>query len=136
MKKILALLFCIIFLSACTSDSELKDISFELLPVQDVELPSTFKAGQQTVIYLKYKRPTNCYSFNGIYYEKNGNTITMAVDALRQNLSNCETVNENSFEVDYPLFIKTSGIHVLRFWQGKNAQGIDQFLVREIDVQE
>ncbi len=136
MKKILALLFCIIFLSACTSDSELKDVSFELLPVQDVELPSTFKAGQQTVIYLKYKRPTNCYSFNGIYYEKNGNTITMAVDALRQHLSNCESVNENPFEVSYPLFIKTSGIHVLRFWQGKNSQGIDQFLVREIDVQE
>lgn len=136
MKKILALLFSVIFLSACTSDSELKDISFELLPVQDVELPGTFKAGQQTVIYLKYKRPTNCYSFNGFYYEKNGNTITMAVDALRQHLSNCETVNENSFEVSYPLFIKTSGVHVLRFWQGKNSQGIDQFLVREIDVQE
>lgn len=136
MKKILALLFCIQFLSACSSDSDLENTSFELLAIQDVRLPDAFKAGQQTVIYLKYKRPTNCYSFNGIYYEKNGNTITMAIDALRQHLSNCETVNENPFEVSYPLFLKTSGIHVLRFWQGKNAQGEDQFLIREIDVQE
>ncbi|UUC46233.1 hypothetical protein [Flavobacterium cerinum] len=136
MKKILVLLFCIQFLSACSSDSDMENTSFELLTIQDVRLPDTFKAGQQTVIYLKYKRPTNCYSFNGIYYEKNGNTITMAIDALRQHLSNCEAVNENLFEVSYPLFLQTSGIHVLRFWQGKNAQGEDQFLIREIDVQE
>jgi len=136
MKKIFALFFFITFLNACSSDSDIENTSFELLPIHDVQLPDTFKAGVQTVIYLKYKRPTNCHSFNGIYYEKNGNTITMAIDALYQHLSNCEAVNENPFEVSYPLFIKTSGVHVLRFWQGKNAQGEDQFLVREIDVQE
>lgn len=138
MKKII-LLFSILFITvSCTPDDDRKQFYMEFLPIESVELPEYFTPGSVNEIVVNYKRPNDCYSFNGWYYTSQGNTRTVAVQALVVEDNNCIPYQENrifsnSFEFKAGMRPQDTS-YLFKFYQGKDASGNSVFLEIEVPV--
>lgn len=138
MKKIfLVLLIPFLFLS-CSKDSENDDITLELLPVSEVELPSNFGVNKENIIKVKFIRPTDCYAFNQFYYEIEGNISTIAVESsvFHYNNGGCPALQSNNVATQNLKFRpETIGEYTLKFWNGKDTNGNDLFLTYNVLVE-
>jgi hypothetical protein len=135
MKKIISL-FAILFLfNACTPDEGIS-YSLKLMPIQSVDIPTEFTLGQTYPITVYYTKPTNCYIFNQLYYEKDLNVRTVAVECAVQERNNCVELSGANAEASYTFdFIVTSnGSYKFKFYQGKDPNGENVFLEYEVPV--
>lgn len=140
MKKIFLLLLASILYLSCTKTENTEDITLDLLPVTEVELPSNFYVSDENIITVKFVRPTNCYTFNKFYYQKAASTRTIAVESAvlhYRNGSGCQTLPSNA-NVATQLFKfnpDKTGEYTLKFWNGKDTNGTDLFLTYTILVE-
>lgn len=79
MKKIVLLLVVITSLLSCSLNDDSPTYTYEVLPIDSYVVPASFTLGQTYEIKLKYQKPTSCHIYQGIYYDKNLNTRTIAV---------------------------------------------------------
>ena len=132
MKKILILFGFLFALSSCNLDDE-PSRDFVLLPVEDVVMPAEFHLNEVNPILVKYRRPTTCHLYNGLYYDVDEYTRTVAISFVKLNESNCE---DASLEGPYEVYLNFKPTELetyhFKFWLGVNDSGIDQFL--EYDV--
>lgn len=134
-KLILIVTFLAFALSSCSVNNDQEDVTYEILPVSEIVLPAAFKAGTDNEIKVSFKRPSNCHSFNGFYYEQKGNERIVAVESVIFNSNDCTPLTENNVVTQVLRFNpKTPGNYVFKFWKGKNESNEDIFLTYDIVV--
>jgi hypothetical protein len=133
MKKILFLLAFVLTIVSCSVGDD-TDRNFTLLPVNDVDIPNKFKVDSISTFNIRYKRETDCQIFNGIYFNPTETHVDIAIKVVELQESNCQPDNESIYEV--PLYFKPSqsGTYMLKFWNGKDPNGQDQFINTEVIV--
>lgn len=135
MKKIASLLVLLFLVNACSPDSG-TDYHLELMPIQSVDIPTEFTLGQTYPITVHYTKPTTCYYFNNLYYEKNLNVRTIAVENAVEERNNCHDLSAADGISDYTFnfYVTSNGSYIFKFYQGKDANGEDVFLEYEVPV--
>lgn len=134
MKKFIALaLFLVTFIS-CSTDNDLPNYTYEVLPVASYTLPQSFKLGETYEIKLKYQRPSGCYSFQGIYYDKNLNIRTIAIQTAVNKDQVCTQVIPVELEVSFNFFVTNTGSYIFKFYKGEDANGVHIFEEVEVPV--
>lgn len=134
MKKIILLLGLLFILNSCNLDDE-PNVESVVLPVESVEMPADFNINVINQIKIKYRRPTTCHLYDGFYYNYEGNTRIVAINAVKLKSNTCENaIEEGPYEVilDFkPTEIQT---YLFKFWVGTNASGVDEYLEYEAIV--
>jgi hypothetical protein len=133
MKKIL-LLVLVAFIQCSCSVSNDSDRSFILLPIDSVVMPTTFTVGNISTIRVKYKRPTDCYIFDGFYVNVDQNTRTIAVQSVQLTNVNCQPDDVNVFEVNFDYKPTVAGTYTFKFWVGPDTNNVDQYETYEVEV--
>ncbi len=67
---------------------------FEILPVESVVMPESYRVDSTSQIAVRYRRPTTCHIFNGFYYDINDFTRTVAIESLKLDQDNCTDATE------------------------------------------
>lgn len=130
MKKLFLLLVTLLFITACSIDEgEKVNFHVEYVPIETVEMPEAFAPGQTYQIKVKYRNPTDCHYYDGIYYEKNGTVYTMAVQTIVIEDSDCQPMTDLepleaifSFYCD-PSTTTVGTSYTFRFYNGDDANG-------------
>lgn len=138
MKKILVLLGMICLLVSCSMEEDRVKFDIAFLPAVSVEVPEYMQPGQTYDFRIKYSRPTDCYYFDGFYYESDGDAHVVAVQALVIRDANCESLEslapeEGTFQVTCSPLYNGDSYH-FKFYTGENAQGVQEFMNVEIPV--
>ena len=127
------LLFSLLFLfNSCELDEN--NYYVDILPVHSVEMPSEFTLGLSYQITMRYYRPTNCHSPYGIYYEKDLNIRTCAVNNLVREGGTCNELNEYLVEETFNFTVTNTGNYIFKFWTGVDSEGNNTFLEYDIPV--
>ncbi|MGX7667798.1 hypothetical protein [Flavobacterium pedocola] len=137
MKNFLLLLMISLFISCQKEETE--EVTYELLPVTEVNMPNTFRVNQMSNIQVKFVRPTDCHSFNKFYSQKNNGLSKVAVESIIVNSSgkSCPTLNGNGTTTsNFKFTPEEAGEYTLQFWKGKNNSGEDTFLTYNIEITE
>lgn len=138
MKRIflLSILMCGLF--SCSTDNDTINTFTVTLPIESVIIPEQFEFGQVYPIDVTYLRPTNCHLFNTFFVENNGDeTTVILVNTVYEN-ANCESLTEdnNETQVSFNFQVNEMNTQIFKFWQGKDDNGSDLYLVVEVPVVE
>jgi hypothetical protein len=133
MKRILSLLALFFLFNSCSTDNS-TNYTFELRPILSVDLPAEFTLGQTYPITVHYNKRTSCNYFSTLYYDKDLNVRTIAVENAVADRNNCtETPNDIS-EYTFNFYVTSNGSYIFKFYQGKDANGQNIFLQYEVHV--
>lgn len=135
MKKIISLVALVFLFNACSRDDG-DSYTLELVPIESVDIPSQFTLGQTYPITVHYNRPTSCYYFNKLFYEKNLNIRTIAVENVVLESNNCEPLIGTSAAVTetFNFIVTSNGSYIFKFYNGKDTNGEPIFLEYEVPV--
>jgi hypothetical protein len=135
MKKIISLIVLFFLFNSCTTDNG-PSYSLEFLPIGSVDIPTEFTLGETYPITVYYNRPTTCHYFNGLYYDKNLNTRTIAVESVVEYRDNCQDLSAADAMDSYTFnfYVTSNGSYIFKFYQGKDDSGNDVFLEYEVPV--
>jgi hypothetical protein len=136
MKKLVSLFALLFIFNACSPD-EGSDYNLELMPIVSVDMPTEFTLGQTYPITVHYSRPTTCHFFNNLYYEKDLNIRTIAVECAVEQRNDCTDLTGTADEVaDYTFnfYVTSNGSYLFKFYQGKDENGNNIFLEYEVPV--
>tara|TARA_R110001583_G_scaffold76652_1_gene209523 strand:+ start:658 stop:1065 length:408 start_codon:yes stop_codon:yes gene_type:complete len=135
MKKLLVLC-SILILASCSINDDGTNYSFEVLPVESVDIPDEFELGKTYPITISYLRPTTCYSFKEFYYLKENNERTVAPITYVFENNDCTDLEDTLVEATFNFIVTSNGSYIFKFWQGEDASGEDQYLIIEVPVLE
>jgi|SRR5699024_5091250 len=125
-------------LTSCSIDDANDGYSFtyKLNPVVDVELPDTLQYNEVYDFKIYFEKPSDCYSFSGFDYEKDGNERRISVvSSVLTNENHCTTFEEPETEMRQLNFkVERHDYYIFKFWQGKDSLGDPQYLTREVIV--
>jgi hypothetical protein len=135
MKKIISLIVLFFLFNSCTTDNG-PSYSLEFLPIGSVDIPTEFTLGETYPITVYYNRPTTCHYFNNLYYDKNLNTRTIAVESVVEYRDNCQDLSAADAMDSYTFnfYVTSNGSYKFKFYQGKDDSGNDVFLEYEVPV--
>ena len=134
MKKIALFLILITSVLSCSVDNDNISYTYEVLPVDSYTMPDSFTLGETYEIKLKYQKPTSCHIYQGIYYDKNLNTRTIAIQTAVQNDQACTKEIPPISEVSFNFIVSNTGSYIFKFYKGEDAAGQDIFEEVEIPV--
>ncbi|WP_264520085.1 hypothetical protein [Flavobacterium sp. N1994] len=134
-KRILSLLALFFLFNSCTPDSDTNYL-FELRPIESVDIPDHFILGQTYPIKVHYTKPTSCYSFSSLYYDKDLNVRTVAIENAVAQRSDCHELSTADAVADYTFnfYVTSNGSYIFKFYQGQDANGQAIFLQYEVPV--
>lgn len=133
MKKILSLIALFFLFNSCTLDNDNKYL-FQLMPIQSVEIPTEFTLGETYKIKMFYIRPTTCHGFSSLYYDRNLNIRTIAIENAVLQGTTCEDTPTDLVEHSFDFQVTSNGSYIFKFFQGHDANGSSIFLEYEIPV--
>ncbi|AWG20888.1 hypothetical protein FFWV33_04680 [Flavobacterium faecale] len=137
MKKILLLLVLVSSIISCTTDNGPTDTyTFHALPVDSYVLPTVLKLGKTDTIKLKYQKPTSCHIYQGIVYNKEDKTRTIAVQTAVKDNEVCTTEVPPLSDLSFTFLPTELGSYIFKFYKGKNTDGTNKFESVEIQVTE
>lgn len=135
MKRIVITCLLAISLISC-SDEEVPIFFFEFVPVESVtNIPDNFTVNKPDTLQISYFRPSTCHGFDGFEVEKEGNSRNIAlITKVVEERGDCQPLDEDVRVA--PLIFKPeeTGSVTLRFFQGKNDQGENQFLIVDVPI--
>lgn len=134
MKKIVLFIVLITSFLGCSIDDNNISYTYDVLPVDSYVVPTSFTLGETYEIKLKYQKPTSCHLYQGIYYDKNLNTRTIAIQTAVQNNQACTLQIPPISEVSFNFMVNNNGSYIFKFYKGKNTSGEDIFESVEIPV--
>lgn len=135
MKKLALLLLAVFAVAACSLNDDEPNYMLETLPVESYSVPDSLVLNQPTEIKLTYKRPSNCYFYEGIYYEKNANTRTIAIQTSVTTGEVCTPYTEDQIVSCSFNFVATgNGPYTFKFYKGEDANGNNIFEEVEVPV--
>ena len=132
MKKLILLVSILFLFNSCQLDEN--NFSVEILPVHNVEIPAEFVLGEVYQITMEYYRPSNCHSPYGVYYEKDLNVRTCAVQNLVEERGNCAPVENILVRETFNFHVTNTGNYIFKFWTGTDDNGDDTFITYDIPV--
>ena len=133
MKKLILFILFLTTLTGCSIDNDNQDsYSFEVLPIESYTLPEKFILGNTYEIKLKYRRPTECHLFQGIYYDKNLNVRTIGIQTAVNTSQVCTQQIPVPSEVSFNFYVTNTGSYIFKFYKGKDTAGKDLF--EEVEV--
>ncbi|HSP40381.1 MAG TPA: hypothetical protein VLN46_03035 [Gillisia sp.] len=122
-------------LTSCSIEDDAGNIMQNLAPTLSVNLPETFVFGQTYTIEITYQRPTNCHTFSGLDVARNENEIVIGVvTSYSSNNPNCAATGNLQATATINFVAERDDFYIFKFWKGKSATGIDQFLIVEVPV--
>ncbi len=133
MKKLLVLCLTLILFASCSVDDD-STYSFEVLPVESVDIPDEFTLGEVYPITVSYFKPSSCHFFREFYYLKDNNERTVAPIDYVFERDDCETLNDELVEETFNFIVTSNGSYIFKFWQGEDTNGGDQYLTIEVPV--
>jgi hypothetical protein len=89
-------------------------------------------------IEVNYYRPTGCHIFNNFLVDNNDNESTVILlNTVYEDLD-CETFGADSglTQATFNYQVNTIETHIFKFWQGKDVNGSDLYLIVEVPVDE
>lgn len=134
MKRLLPVLALLLFLS-CSPDEP--TVAPELAPVVSVDVPETIEHGKTHDIEIVFELRTSCHRFAGfdITKEDDSNVIVFGVTTQfptgRNNCTEAENLRDN---VILNFVAEREDFYIFKFWQGHNAAGEDEFLIKEVAI--
>lgn len=123
--------------NSCSVDDNVSDIQFqfEFIPVDSVEMPMTFNFGGTHTINVTYKRPSTCHTFSNFEYEQHaGNMRSVAVVNFVTLENDCAPLEEEFITKTFSFNALDTAPYTFRFWQGRDDEGEDMYLVYEVPV--
>lgn len=137
MKRLLVLCFALL-LASCSLDDDGTNFSFEVLPVESVDIPTEFQLGMTYPITVSYFRPSTCHSFKEFYYLRENNVRTVApINYLFERetgQNSCTDLQDNLVEATFNFVVTSNGSYIFKFWQGEDNDGNDKYLTIEVPV--
>ena len=135
MKKIVSLFALLFILNSCSTNDGTNYL-FELRPILSVDIPAEFTLGHTYPITVHYTKPTSCYSFSTLYYDKDLNIRTIAIENAIAQSSNCQNLSAANALSTYTFnfYVTSNGSYIFKFYQGKDDQGNNIFLQYEVPV--
>ncbi len=135
MKKIALILILITTLVGCSLDNgDNETYTYSVLPVESFTLPANFKLGETYTIKLKYQKPTACHIYQGIYYAKDLNKRTIAIQSAVKDKQICTSEVPPVSETSFNFVVTATGSYIFKFYKGKDTAGKDVFEDVEIQV--
>ena len=134
MKKIVLFIVLITSFLGCSLDDDNTSYTYDVLPVDSYIVPASFTLGETYEIKLEYQKPTSCHIYQGIYYDKNLNTRTIAIQTAVQNNQVCTQQIPPLSEVSFNFMVNNTGSYIFKFYKGEDAGGKDIFEEVEIPV--
>ena len=134
-KKIVSILALIFLFNSCSPGND-TNYSFELMPIQSVDIPTEFTLGQTYPITVHYTVPKSCYHFSTLYYDKDLNVRTIAVENAVEQGNNCPALTpaDGARSYTFNFYVTSNGSYIFKFYQGKDDQGNNIFLQYEVPV--
>lgn len=136
MKKFALLCLALVLFVSCSIDDDGTSYSFEVLPVESVDIPDEFVMGETYPITVSYFRPSTCHGFKEFYYQKENNQRTVAPINYMFESNDCETLEDVLTEATFNFIVTSNGSYVFKFWQGKDENNESQYLTIEVPVVE
>ncbi|RED48891.1 hypothetical protein [Seonamhaeicola aphaedonensis] len=136
MKRVIMLCLTLLLFTACSVNDDDVNYSFEILPVESVDIPSEFVLGEVYPITISYFRPSTCYAFNDFYYQKELNERTVAPVNYVFDRNDCKNLNDELVEATFNFIVTSNGSYLFKFWQGEDSNGESIFLTVEVPVVE
>jgi hypothetical protein len=133
MKKLLVLC-SLLLLASCSVNDDSTNYSFEVLPVESVDIPDEFQWGETYPITVSYLRPSSCHSFKEFYYLKENNERTVAPINFVFEDDTCTDLEDTLVEATFNFVVTSYGSYIFKFWQGEDTNGDDQYLIIEVPV--
>ena len=134
MKKIILLTLFLLTLTGCSIDDNQPNYSYEVLAIDSYIVPESFTLGETYKIKLKYRKPSDCHSFQGIYYDKNLNVRTIGIQTTVFESTNCTPLTTEPIEVSFNFYVTNTGSYIFKFYKGEDANGENIFEEVEIPV--
>lgn len=132
MKKIVLLTLFLITLLGCSGEDDHPNYSYEVIQIDSYTVPQSFILGQTYEIKLKYTRPSECHFYQGIYYRKDLNIRTIAIQTAVNKDQACVLSIPAQSEVSFNFYATELGSYIFKFYKGKDANG--QNIFEEVEV--
>ncbi|NDI98591.1 hypothetical protein GWA97_05850 [Flavobacterium sp. LaA7.5] len=130
MKKLLLLLIVLTGISSCSFDEDNLDFQVEFIPIERIDFPEHLESGQTYQIKVYYRRPSDCYYFDGFYTEKGQTSEVLAVQTLVIQDARCESLEYEEpeiglYEFTCPVYeINTAGnSYSFEIYKGVDGEG-------------
>ncbi|GAA4940376.1 hypothetical protein GCM10023314_11490 [Algibacter agarivorans] len=134
MKRFIVLCLTLVLFSSCSIDDDGTTYSFDVLPVESVDIPNEFTLGETYPITVSYLRPSTCHAFKEFYYLKENNERTVAPITYVFDRNDCETLENELVEATFNFIVTSNGSYIFKFWQGEDNEGETQYLTIEVPV--
>jgi len=134
MKRLVVFCLTLMLFASCSVDDDSTGFSFEVLPVESVDIPDEFELGETYPITVSYLRPSTCHGFKEFYYLKENNERTVAPITYVFDNNDCETLEDNLVEATFNFIVTSNGSYIFKFWQGEDTDGETQYLIIEVPV--
>ena len=134
MKRFIVLCLSLVLFSSCNIDDDGTTYSFDVLPVESVDIPNEFTLGETYPITVSYLRPSTCHAFKEFYYLKENNERTVAPITYVFDRNDCETLENELVEATFNFIVTSNGSYIFKFWQGEDNEGEAQYLTIEVPV--
>ncbi len=133
MKRILLILITIISFSACSLDDDTPNRHFEYIAVTEVDIPAEFTFGEVYEIIVSYTLPNSCYSFYNFDYIYDGTSREVYTYAI---VNDDVTCPQTTIDGEYIISVEArqQETYTFKFWQGRDNQGNDEYLIIEVPV--
>lgn len=125
MKRFFLLLSTIFLLFSCAnSNDDLPNFHYELLPIDQADIPTTLNYEEEYDITFTYTLPNGCYHYNNLFYQTKDSIRTIAVVAFVNDDTNC-TEALITEEKTFKLKVSQKEDYIFKLWKGKNDQDED-----------
>ena len=141
MKKLFLLLFASILLFSCMKDEQ-DDPEFhmEFVPILNVAMPQSVTRGHTYEIEVTFKRPNDCYYFNGFTKEYSGQLVTVGAQTIVIQHAECQSLETFAPETETFNFKCSESYqldeYTFRFYQGTTTTGELIYLEKQVAVTE
>lgn len=127
-KKFLILFALTVVFNACSlDDDDNLYYSIETLPIKEAIVPAEFEFGSFYDITVTYDLPSSCHFFDQLYYEYEGTSRIVAVNAGVLENTDCEdSITEKEFT--FTVRVEQVEDYLFKFWNGKDNSGNDIFI--------
>jgi|TARA_B110000037_G_scaffold58046_1_gene70829 hypothetical protein len=132
MKHYLLLFLTVISLFACNNDDG-DNYHFSYVPVVSADVPDAFIYHETYTINVTYELPNGCHSlYNYDYIYDEDSRIIYPISIVNDEDACTEPLIQGEFSID--VHALQTEPYIFKFWQGKNEEGEDQFLIIEVPV--